>query len=658
MQLSGGVAAATFLSDSIARAADIPAARTTGTLADVEHIVVLMQENRSFDHYFGSMRGVRGFGDPHPAKRRDGKSVWFQSDGSRDIAPFHPDHDDLGLTFIEDLDHSWAGGHRAFNSGHYDQWIPAKTPTTMAHLLRDDMPFHHALADAFTVCDNYHCSLLGPTDPNRYYMWTGWVGNDGRGGGPVIDNAEKGYDWSTYPERLEKAGVSWKIYQDSGTGLDAAGSWGYAKDPYVGNYGDNSLLYFNRYRTAASTDALYAKARVGTQAASGGDASLFDGLRRDVKAGSLPKIAWIVAPEAYTEHPSWPVNYGAWYIANVLNALTSDPDTWARTALLITYDENDGFFDHIVPPHPHGAGVPGDSTVSTVDEVFSGRGTDPAGAYGLGQRVPMMVISPWSSGGWVCSEVFDHTSILRLMEKRFGVREPNITPWRRSVCGDLTSAFDFTIQKSAVPRLPATAGYRPDHVKHPDYRPAPPAVGAVPVQERGSRPSRGLAYRLATTIAVTPGSADLTVVNAGSLGAHFQVRSAALPVPHSFTVGAGATLRASVPANQIAVHGPNGFFREVRGTAKGMTIAEKVDGAALRLTITNSTAEPFTVTITEHGGVGRSVVVPADGRTGYAPVLDHGWYSVEVRLADHVRTLAGRVETGAHGISDPRIGGS
>jgi phospholipase C len=213
IQLTGGTVAASTLSTSIARAAQIPANRATGSLRDVEHIVVLMQENRSFDHYFGTLRGVRGFGDPHPVTLPSGKPVWYQSDGTDDILPFRPDAANLGLTFIEDLAHDWTTTHAAWNGGNYDQWVPAKGAPTMAYLNREDIPFHYALADAFTICDAYHCSLLTCTDPNRYYMWTGYTGNNGVGGGPVLDNAELGYDWSTYPERLEKAGVSWKIYQ-------------------------------------------------------------------------------------------------------------------------------------------------------------------------------------------------------------------------------------------------------------------------------------------------------------------------------------------------------------------------------------------------------------------------------------------------------------
>jgi phospholipase C len=136
LQLAGGSVAATMLSDSIARALAIPANRATRSLKDVEHIVVLMQENRSFDHYFGVLRGVRGFGDPHPVTLPSGKPAWYQADGSTVTLPFRPEvpGDNLALTFIEDLDHSWDGTHQMFNKGNWDQWIPAKTTTCMAHL--------------------------------------------------------------------------------------------------------------------------------------------------------------------------------------------------------------------------------------------------------------------------------------------------------------------------------------------------------------------------------------------------------------------------------------------------------------------------------------------------------------------------------------------
>src|SRR5262249_52966086 len=226
----------------------------------------------------------------------------------------------------------------------------------------------------------------------------------------------------------------------------------------------------------------------------------------DVKADALPQVSWIVAPEAYTEHPNWPANYGAWYIAQVLDALTARPDVWSRTVLLITYDENDGFFDHIVPPYPPSSAAQGNSTEEASRDLFAGSATRRAGPYGLGQRVPMLVVSPWSKGGWVCSEVFDPTSIVQFIEQRFGVREPHISPWRRAVCGDLTSAFDFDNSESALVQLPDTSGYMPpDHDRHPDYRPAVPTNSVLPPQEAGVRRARSLGYSLAADANVQDG---------------------------------------------------------------------------------------------------------------------------------------------------------
>jgi phospholipase C len=573
LQLAGGSVAATMLSDSIARALAIPANRATHSIEDVEHVVVLMQENRSFDHYFGVMRGVRGFGDPHPVTLPSGKAVWYQADGTTVVPPFRPNVGNLALTFIEDLDHSWDGTHQMFNGGAWDQWLPAKTTTCMAHMERADLPFHYALADAFTVCDGYHCSMLGPTDPNRYYMWTGWDGNDGQGGGPVIANDELGYGWQTYPERLQAAGVNWKIYQDIGDGLDAAGFWGWTSDPYIGNYGDTSLLYFFNYQNALPRSPLYQAARTGTNVNAGG--GFFDVLAADVQSGQLPSVSWIVAPEAYTEHPAWPAGYGAWYTAGVLNALTSNPEVWSKTAVLITFDENDGFFDHVVGPYPNVGGLAGQSTVALDNELFEGQAGTPGGSngvvgpYGLGVRVPLLAVSPWSAGGWVCSETFDHTSLIRFLEARFGVEEPNITPWRRAVCGDLTSAFNFAGASDQVPPLPSVAAYKPNEsTTPPSYHPVPPAVGSVPTQEPGVRPSRRLGYGFDVAFNAEPQTLTLAITNAGSLGVGLQARSLTIPgAPYTYTVGAGDHLTATLPnpgTYDLSVHGPNGFFRHFR----------------------------------------------------------------------------------------------
>jgi phospholipase C len=662
-----------MLSDSIARALAIPANRATRSLRDVEHVVVLMQENRSFDHYFGVMRGVRGFGDPHPATLPSGKPVWYQAEGSTVVPSFHPEvQGGLALTFIEDLDHSWAGTHQMFNGGDWDQWLPAKTTTCMAHMERSDLPFHYALADAFTVCDANYCSMLGPTDPNRYYMWTGWDGNDGKGGGPVIANDELGYGWQTYPERLQQAGITWKIYQDSGVGLDAAGFWGWTSDPYIGNYGDNSLLYFFNYQNAAPGSPLYERARTGTDVNQGG--GFFDILAADVKHGRLPKVSWIVAPEAYTEHPAWPAGYGAWYTAGVLNALTSDPEVWSKTVLLITFDENDGFFDHVVGPYPNVGALAGHSTVPLDNELFNGTAGTAGGSngvvgpYGLGVRVPLLIVSPWSRGGWVCSETFDHTSLVRFIEARFGVNEPHITPWRRAVCGDLTSAFDFASASDHVPALPSVAAYKPNQsTTPPSYHPVPPSVGSVPTQEPGVRPSRRLGYRVHIGFEPGPSKLNLAVKNQGSLGVGLQARSLTVDgAPYSYTIGAGHQIAVALPnpgTYDLSLHGPNGFFRHFAGSpATAIRVEEQSDHGIgkLRLRLTHANhRHPVVVKIADAYGARRHIRLHRKEEITIDTHHSGGWY--DVALSTHSDPsfsyqLAGRLESRARLTSDPQLG--
>ena len=687
LQLAGSGVAATMLSDSIARALAIPANRATRSLRDVEHIVILTQENRSFDHYFGALRGVRGFGDPHPATLPSGKPVWFQADGGTVVPPFHPTDPsgapNLALTFIEDLDHNWNPTHQMFNGGNWDQWLPTKTTTCMAHMERSDLPFHYALADAFTVCDGYHCSVFGPTDPNRYYMWTGWDGNDGKGGGPVIANDEIGYSWTTYPERLQAAGVSWKIYQDIGHGLDKAHAWGWTPDdPYIGNFGDNSLLYFLNYQNATPGSPLYERARTGTNvdALVGNDkraGGLFKGLAADVASGQLPSVSWIPAPEAFTEHPPWPAGYGAFYIAGVLDALTSNPDVWSKTVLFINWDENDGFFDHLVSPYPNVGVLAGESTVPLDNELFGGTAGTPGGTngvpgpYGLGVRVPMLAVSPWSKGGWVCSEVFDATSLIRFVEARFGVEEPNITPWRRAVCGDLTSAFDFESESERVPRLPSVAAYLPDQTKSPPqaYHPIPPAVGSVPTQERGIRPSRRLGYRFDVRFHANPQTLNLAVVNRGSLGVQLQARSHTVPgAPYSYTIGAGDELTASVPnpgTYDLSLHGPNGFFRHYAGspaTIVGVEVQTDPRAGLLVLRISGGGRRdrvPLVVTVADAYGPDRRVRVHGTRDITIDTRHSGGWYDIALSTPsdpDFSHQLAGRLESGARLTSDPQLG--
>ena len=687
LRLLAAGAGATTLPGCIGRALQIPAHHRTGTIDDVEHIVILMQENRSFDHYFGSLRGVRGFGDPRAVTLPSGDPVWCQpraKSGEGFVWPFHPAAANLGLQFLEDLPHDWASTQVAWNQGKYDRWLPAKGATTMAHLTRDDIPYHYALADAFTVCDAYHCSVMGPTDPNRHYMWTGWLGNDGQGGGPALDNeTAAGYSWRTFPERLAQAGVSWKIYQDVGLGLNAQSAWGTEnQDPYSGNYGDNALIYFHQYRDARPGSPLYEGARTGTRAVEGG--SLFDPFRKDVAAGKLPQVSWVIAPEAFSEHPNWPANYGAWYVSQILDALTAHPAVWSKTALFLNYDENDGFFDHMMPPTVPLSRMHGLSTIDTANEIFPGNSTFPRGPFGMGVRVPMIVISPWSKGGWVNSEVFDHTSLIRFIERRFAAHSPelietNITPWRRAVAGDLTSAFNFATPNDAGVSLPSTVSFRPPkRDKYPDYKPAPPLTQSLPKQEPGTRPARALPYVLDVwrEVDAPRGALKIHFKNAAKAAAVFQVRAFSGDAgPWTYTVGPHSELSdvwVSPAINPegyaLSVHGPNGFLRTFRGSVSGkepvnLNIGSAYDAERCGITLHIRSASDSLCRVrignayleetTEHA------LMPGETLEKYWSLESQfGWYDLTVTIDSDLvfeQRIAGHLETGKDSMSDPAI---
>ncbi|WP_034991896.1 phosphocholine-specific phospholipase C [Beijerinckia mobilis] len=682
LKLAASGAMAATLQQSIGKAMALPANNRTQSIDDIEHVIFLMQENRSFDHYFGMLQGVRGFNDPRAVRLASGAPVWSQPNGKSVVMPFHPDAPDMGMQFLEDLPHGWNDTHNAWNKGQWDGWIPAKSATCMAHLTRDDIPFHYALADAFTICDAYHCSMMSSTDPNRYYMWTGWVGNDGSGAGPVVDNAEAGYGWHTYPERLEAAGVSWKVYQDIGTGLTADGYWGWTGNPYIGNYGDNSLLYFHQYQNASDASPLAQKARTGTNISASG--TLFDIFKNDVQSGRLPQVTWIVAPEAYTEHPNWPSNYGAWYVSQILDILTARPDIWSKTALFLMYDENDGFFDHIVPAVPPMSADYGKSTVSTVNEIFPGSSSYYSAPYGLGVRVPMIVISPWSRGGFVNSEVFDHSSLIRFLEARFarhypGLIEPNITPWRRAITGDLTSTFNFKTPNAFKVSLPSTKSYAPvDANRHDSYVPAVPAKQQVPEQEQGIRPARALPYDLQVQSLPQANASKITLAfrNTGDAAAVFHVRDASNKTPaRSYTVEPGKDLSdiwtgAADGSYDLAVYGPNGFFRHFKGNLKGASFAQigvntRTDRVAQMLIVDlvnlGFTSARLVLTNAYTGAVIRhQTVKPSQSHQVTDLAIEAGgWYDITVEIEgdpSFKAQLAGHIENGRDSITDPLMG--
>ena len=454
---TAGLTALSMFPPAIRRALAIPANNRTGTINDVEHVVILMQENRSFDMYFGTFKGVRGFGDRITVPLPQNRAVWEQTNGTRVVMPYHLDSTKGNAQRVSGTPHDYLDAQNAWDGGRLYQWPRYKQNQSMGYYTRQELGFQFALAEAFTLCDAYHCASHGGTNTNRLFHWTGTNDPLAQGNGPSTRNqwdglgaSTIGWTWKTYPERLQENGVTWKVYQN-----------------LPNNYTDNPLAGFRQFRKAYelsgndptvtpnppawtpasdATNPLY-KGTANTMP----DGGLLQALRDDVMNGNLPQVSWIVAPDTYSEHPgpSSPVQ-GAWYIQETLNALTANPDVWSKTVLLVNFDENDGFFDHVPSPaapsiNPDGS-MAGASTVNTDLERHTRPSAQDAAdnrVYGPGPRVPMYIVSPWSRGGWVNSQAFDHTSVLRFLEARFGVAEKNISPWRRAVLGDLTSAFNF-----------------------------------------------------------------------------------------------------------------------------------------------------------------------------------------------------------------------
>lgn len=724
----GAAAAFSTFPPSIQRALAIPANSKHGTIEDVEHIVIVMQENRSFDQYFGTLAGVRGFGDRFTIPLPGGLSVWQQKDArDRVILPYHLDSQKGNAQRVSGTNHSWADGQDAWDGGRMYRWPRFKDNAdsrraglapSMGYLKERELPFQFALANAFTICDAYHCSMHAGTNSNRLFHWTGTNGPTGANVATVInewdeiDGPSRGYDWKTYPERLQESGVSWMVYQNM-----------------PDNFTDNPLSGFKQYRhanqasgkpvkgsgvspaydptTDDAANPLY-KGIANTMP----DGGFLERFRADVQASKLAQVTWIIPPATYSEHPgpSSPVQ-GGWYIQDVLDALTANPQVWSKTVLLINFDENDGYFDHVpapAAPSVNPDGTPAGKTTlhqeALAPEYFThpnppGTTSQPrpdGRVYGPGVRVPMYVISPWSRGGWVNSEVFDHTSVLRFLEARFGVMEPNISAFRRAVCGDLTSAFNFASPNEQLPFLAGrTTRAGADQLRNAQQRLRQirtPTDQQMPRQAVGVRPSRALAYELHLTANVdtSRGKVQLLMANAGSAGVvlHVYDRLHLDRFPRRYMVEAGKSLDdvwdiigsddvLDVTAGDRGLYdlwvlGPNGYHRHFKGNLTTASanpeilvryIASGKPKLHMELHNLGRLSCTFTVQAKAYskGDAPRTETIKPGKKVQIAWDLSDsgGWYDFAVTCdADETfyRRLAGRVETGKHSISDPAIG--
>jgi len=687
-------AALSALPPSIRHALSVPASNVTGTIADVQHIVILMLENRSFDHYFGTLRGVRGFGDRHPIPLANGRPVWLQSDGERQIQPFRLNTKTTSALRTPGTPHTFDNAQAAWSQGKFGLWPKFKTPMSMGHYIREDIPFQFALAEAFTICDAHHCSVTTGTDPNRIVFFSGSNFDPTRGSqrenctdvDAEVNNLRclvkgtlptpgytyhgDGFTWPTLPNLLERAGISWRIYQDPNdnwTGLMHGG------------------LAFASFRDSLPGSALYEQ---------GMSNRSLEQLAQDANSGNLPQVSWILPSMLWSEHPSPSSSLqGAEFTSRVIEALTANAETWGETILFLSFDENDGLFDHVPPPAPpsyHLDGtIAGKSTLDLRGEYFS----DPERKYlhpddtasgtvrpwGLGPRVPMYVISPWSRGGWVNSQVFDHTSVGQFLEKRFGIHIPAISPWHRAVCGDLSSCFDFeTPNKATFREIPfvrdSTAQLAANNSQP---RPVPPDAPEPLFQERGMRRSRALPYVLHVRAsgAVESQVLILEFGNEGRAGAVFHVYDKLHldRIPRRYTVEAGKRLSDAWPLNtdegryDLWVYGPNGFVREFRGKLRSHSFAHPevellydLADPGIEIIATNHGRAKAVLTVRANAyradGPWLLRVVPdGDAKRRWTLIASQRWYDFTVTGQEFERRFAGRLENGAPGFSDPAV---
>lgn len=593
----------------------------TGTIQDVKHVVILTMENRSFDHFYGSFPGVRGFSDRNALVFQNGSNVFAQPWGTSYVWPIL-----ISTQCVSDVAHDWDSGHTAWNQGKWDLWAACNTPATMPYFTRADLACDYALAQAYTICDAYYCSVLGPTIPNRLYQVSGMIDPQGGTGGPVTNNyiPPTRLAWTTYPERLQGRGISWKVYQ---------------QELWAGN----PLIFFSTFAQAKPGNPLYDRGMALVT-------NIVTAFRADVSNATLPQVSWIVPSWFTSEHPPQSPSVGSALIKNLIDALVANPEVCNSTVFLLTFDENGGYFDHLPSPVP----PPG-----TPEEFVGGS------PVGLGARVPMIIVSPWTRGGNVCSQVFDHTSILRFLETWTGVYEPNISAWRRQVCGDLTSAFDFAHPDFSYPSLPAVT-------------PMSCGTGVVvqvplpqtfPAQEPGACPSRPLPYQPDANCSVQcpQGQLLVTLTNGGCASVHFAVYANAYRTdgPWQFDLPLGASQRISFATltnagglYDYSCYGPNGFLRRFTGRSQTncslLEVTSTIDptAGAIALSFTNGTDSAAVFTVSNgYPGAGPWVYTVPAGQaaadTWFVGTNNAGWYDLTATVdidPSLARRFAGHVE--------------
>jgi phospholipase C len=417
------------VSASLSASVALPDLATWHANTPIKHVVILCQENRSFDHYFGAFASQLGSGNDTALGFDPAQLSYPDGSGNFD----HPYH--LTQFCNEDPDHSWEGSHAKWNNGAMDGWVTAEDGSTTAigYFEPADHIYHVALAKAFAIADHYFCAQIGPTLPNRLYLWTGTSGWDfltpsATSSGlpfnnPSLTAPPPVLTWPTMADVLSRAGVPWKNYSVADGSVPST----------IGAF--NPLIFFSQVLT---NPVKLARATAD-----------FSEFIADLAAGTLPAVSWIVTEAVVSEHPPAPPDMGQLLASRVVQALMNS-SAWGSTALFITYDEGGGFFEHVAP-----------RILESVPANLPAAGT----AIGPGFRVPLFIVSPWARAGSVFKERLDHTSILQFIERNFSTASqplqlPTIAKGRRSLA-DLTRAFDFD-QVPLYPTMPAPWQLYPD----------------------------------------------------------------------------------------------------------------------------------------------------------------------------------------------------
>jgi len=378
--LAASAAAALSTHPLARRAFELQTALPKPAKSGLDHVVVVMMENRSFDHLLGWLPGADG--------KQAGLSYVDNSGVAHSTFPLAPDFQ--GCSY-RDPDHSYTGARVEWNNGACDGWLRANDLWSIGYYGQGDLPFLGKAAPTFTVCDRFFASIMGPTFPNRFYSLSAVTDR--------LQNDQVPVHLPTIFDRFAAKKIPAAYY--------------YGNFPFI--------VLYQRYQKISFKYATFFK---------------------QCKTGRLPAFSYVdpnytfadsgppSGSQGNDDHPHADIRAGEYFMSTIYNAVTRSP-AWPRTLLIFTFDEWGGFFDHVSPP----AGA-------DVKPEYRQRGF----------RIPAVLVSPFARRGHVDHGVYDHTSILRLLEWRWGLEPLSV---RDAHANNLASALDFSHRNLRAPTISA-----------------------------------------------------------------------------------------------------------------------------------------------------------------------------------------------------------